>query len=382
LASALELFPECRREPVSFRFDFFLERILYHPEHGYYSQCPSFGKEGDFYTSPGVHSFFAEILAEQFLQGWEEESKPEFFTLLELGPGDATLASQLLTTIRDRFPDFCRSIRYLGLEVSSRLAAQQRQRLSQFENARIFCRHFSEIELEPFSGCIFSNEFFDALPFRRFQRGSSGWLECFVEISPNGIQEQWHGADVKPARFTSGKRQPPVETSSAALLFHKHPMPAGGIVEWRDQFQAFYQFASRVLRRGSMFHFDYGDLEENLDPMGTMRTFRRHHLGADPYVHLGEQDVTASVNFSQLLALGDSYGFESRLQGQREYLIDRGILQKIAVRFEGKTPEKHLREKLAIKNLIVPGGISDHFKVLIQRRIQNGTAKDAKSAKL
>ena len=118
-----------------------------------------------------------------------------------------------------------------------------------------------------------------------------------------------------------------------------------------------------------MFHFDYGDVWENLDPLGTLRTFHRHSLGSDPYVRLGEQDVTASVNFSHLLALGDRYGFESRLLSQREYLIERGILEKIVVRFEGEGPEKHLQEKLAVKNLIVPGGISDYFKVLVQRKV-------------
>jgi hypothetical protein len=36
-----------------------------------------------------------------------------------------------------------------------------------------------------------------------------------------------------------------------------------------------------------------------------------------------------------------------------------------------------LKERLAIKNLFVPGGMSDNFRVLVQKRIQESGAVDA-----
>ncbi|MBI3940395.1 MAG: SAM-dependent methyltransferase, partial [Acidobacteria bacterium] len=147
-------------------------------------------------------------------------------------------------------------------------------------------------------------------------------------------------------------------------------IPEGAILEWREAFDEFYRFASAALRRGMMLHFDYGEERDKLNPQGTLRTFFRHRLGDDPLTHLGEQDITASVDFSHLVRLGQQYHFQSRLLGQRQYLIERGILQKVALRFEGTPPDPPgvIQEKLAVKDLVIPGGISDHFKVLIQER--------------
>lgn len=380
----LDLFPECRNGRVRLRFDSFLQRVLYHPQHGYYCRPDlRFGKQGDFYTSPQVHPFFAEILSEHFLQVWENLDQPRPFVLFECGPGDGTLALQLLSTIGQRFERFAAAVRYIGLEVSHSLAEKQRQKLASFPANIVISRQlsavssqlsgvscqlsattppvvawqsqpiiekFSAVGLSPFEGVIFSNEFFDALPFRRIKRGRGRWLEQFVEIETTGIRTRWESTRWRP------------DTDIRLQI--------GGIVEWRDCAEDFYRLASRVLKKGIMLHIDYGDKRENLNPRGTMRTFFRHRLGEDPFVHLGKQDITASVDFSHLIDLGQRYGFRSCLSRQREYLMERGILEKIALRFQNPraTQVKILQEKLALKNLIVPGGISDHFKVLLQEK--------------
>lgn len=352
MAAILDLFPECHSSGVSLRFDLFLERLLYHPRHGYYCRPGyRFGERGDYYTAPQVHSFFAEVLSEHLLQIWEEMECPSRFVLLELGPGDGTLAFQLLASIRERFQRFHNAVRYVGLEVSKALAEQQRKKLTPFSRASIVNAKFSEANVSPFHGAIFSNEFFDALPFRRLKRGRNRWLEYFVEIQPKGLRGRWRATDWR-SDFSPR-------------------IPVGRILERRDAFEDFYQFASKALKQGIMIHFDYGGTTEYLNPMGTVRTFYKHRMGEDPFVHLGEQDVTASVDFSHLVRLGEAYGFRSRLLNQRQYLIERGILEKIALRFQDPQADqvKILQEKLALKNLIVPGGISDHFKVLIQERL-------------
>ena len=355
MAAIADLFPECRNGPIRLRFDRFLERVLYAHEHGYYSRRDlQFGRLGDFYTSPHVHFFFAEILSEQFLQVWEWMGSPGRFVLLEMGPGDATLAFQLLDSILRRFRRFSRSVRYIGLEVSATLAERQRRKLERFDRAEIICRGPSFSPIEPFQGCIFSNEFFDALPFRRFRKAGDAWLEWIVEISREGIRAEW-----EPTGW---------QGVSAASV------PSTSILEWREAFESFYDFASAVLKGGMMLHLDYGDGRQALNPEGTMRTFQRHRMGDDPFVSLGEQDITASVDFSHLLDLGRKHRFQNRLMSQREYLIERGILEKTALRFDGRNmPEPDaIREKQALKDLILPGGISDYFKVLIQERLADG----------
>ena len=351
MAAIVDFFPECHSRPVVIRFDSFVERVLYDPQFGYYSRPElRFGKTGDFYTSPNVHFFFAEILAEQFLQVWELLGCPADFMLLEMGPGDGTLAWQILTTIRERFSALDRAVRYLGLEASRALGELQRRKLAVFPRARVLHEHFAGAAVPRFDGCIFSNEFLDALPFRRFRKSPDGWLEFFVQVQTERLEECWVPTDW--------------ESPEAAAI------PAGGILEWRDSLASFYEFASAVLSRGIMLHCDYGDRREDMVSEGTLRTYFQHQWGDDPFVRLGEQDITASVDFSHLLRLGDQHRFRSRLLGQRQYLLERGVLEKVALRFKDRPPDQPdvIQEKLAIKDLILPGGISDHFKVLIQER--------------
>ena len=42
--------------------DEFVEKVLYHPEIGYYTKKIPFGKEGDFVTAPTISNLFSEII--------------------------------------------------------------------------------------------------------------------------------------------------------------------------------------------------------------------------------------------------------------------------------------------------------------------------------
>src|SRR5438093_2314958 len=64
----------------------YMELSLYHPLYGYYSvPGEKTGKRGDYLTSPHVSPLFGQCLA-RFIG-----SRP----VLEIGPGDGTLAAQL-----------------------------------------------------------------------------------------------------------------------------------------------------------------------------------------------------------------------------------------------------------------------------------------------
>ena len=344
---------------VRVRFDSFLERILYHPQWGYYSGPNlQFGEGGDFYTSPHVHVFFAEILAEQVLQFWEARGTPARFVLLEMGPGDAALAAQVLASVERRFPRFYEALHYVGADISPILRERQAARLARFPRASLRpvriaqARDAWDFETVPAveADCIFSNEFLDALPFRRLRHAQRRWSELYVQVRPNGMEEVWQPLEAPPDDLAG--------------------LEEDRTLEWRDAMAAFYGFASTALKCGTMLHFDYGDRRETLRPEGTLRTFYRHSLGEEPLARPGEQDVTASVDFTHALDLGERFGFKGRILGQRQYLMERGILEKTALRFKDRNSDDAatIREKLALKDLIVPGGISDHFKVLIQER--------------
>ena len=61
--------------------DEFVEKVLYHPEIGYYTKKIPFGKEGDFVTAPTISNLFSEIIAIWIVSTWENFDKPKRFNL-------------------------------------------------------------------------------------------------------------------------------------------------------------------------------------------------------------------------------------------------------------------------------------------------------------
>ena len=116
-------------------FDRFMELALYHPSLGYYRrQRDPFGASGDYYTSSQLQPVFGRLIAQKIAE-WEEQlGRPEDFTVVELGAGRGETARE----IRKRLP----RARYIEVEKGAGAMPER------------------------FTGVVFSNEFFDALPVR------------------------------------------------------------------------------------------------------------------------------------------------------------------------------------------------------------------------
>ena len=68
------------RGPVSFAW--FIEQVLYHPEHGYYSgDRAAIGWQGDYFSNVSVGPLFGELLSAQFSEVWERLGKTDNFML-------------------------------------------------------------------------------------------------------------------------------------------------------------------------------------------------------------------------------------------------------------------------------------------------------------
>ena len=82
-------------------------------------------------------------------------------------------------------------------------------------------------------------------------------------------------------------------------------------------------------------------------------------------MRVGEQDITADVNFSELMRVGDTLGLDTvKYATQGQFLIDWGILEIL------KTYEKpqYQRDRLAAKTLFMPEFMGRKFKILLQSK--------------
>jgi SAM-dependent MidA family methyltransferase len=292
------------------------------------------GTDGDFYTSPDLDPIFGQLLAKQFEQ-WATEF--DRFTILELGAGKGLLARDILQ--HRRFP-------YMILERSAEMRRRQQEVLKGFDVTWI-----DELPAG-IDGCIFSNEFFDALPVHRIVRRSGVLKEIYVTESFTEVE---------------GELTPAVGALFECPGGHGPPLREGQCAEVNVEALQWLRRIAQCLEGGYHLAIDYGYLRDELSmqPHGTVMCYWRHQAVEDPYVRIGEQDITAHVNFSDLM---DEPTLKTVLfTTQRDYLIQLGIrdeIEKLAMAGDAISMQRLLR----IKRLILPGSMGDRFKVLVQTK--------------
>ena len=93
-----------------------------------------------------------------------------------------------------------------------------------------------------------------------------------------------------------------------------------------------------------------------------------HQLTEDPYVRIGEQDITAHVNFSDLIEAGRAAALlTTEFSTQMDFLIRLGILDEMEPLASSGTAES-IERLQAMKKLILPGNMGERFKVLSWQR--------------
>ena len=129
---------------------------------------------------------------------------------------------------------------------------------------------------------------------------------------------------------------------------------------------------SDALARGFVITIDYGgEADELYAPSrsrGTFQTHYRHIAGSSPYQRIGRQDMTAHVDFTDLIERGANAGLRPVfLTTQAEFLTSLG-----ARRFERRIRESptaaraQTRARLnALRQLTQPDGLGG-FRVLAQ----------------
>jgi len=95
---------------------------------------------------------------------------------------------------------------------------------------------------------------------------------------------------------------------------------------------------------------------------GTLLAYHRHRATEDYLLRVGEQDLTAHVNFSALEEQARALGLRSLLfTTQDRFLLASGILEGIP---EDGSP-RSVKRRLQVKQLVHPEGMGRIFKVLL-----------------
>jgi SAM-dependent MidA family methyltransferase len=277
-----------------------MELALHDPQRGYYARrIQAVGRGGDFTTTPMLTPALGKAVATWASEALRESGSRD---LIELGPGEGVLAESVMKA----FPWWGKPRLHL-VERSVPLREKQAARLGK----RVTWHDTIESALDACGGkaCVYSNEFADAFPVRRFRREENGWSELFLEP-----QESW---------------QPCIELpeSSAFVLSHA----PGQIVEVAAAYHDWLRGWLPRWQAGRMLTIDYGAEASRLyhrRPRGTVRAyFRQQRLeGPAIYQNPGRQDLTADVNFTDLQTWSTPRAETVQLTTQREFLLPHAHL--------------------------------------------------------
>ena len=285
-------------------FEAFMARALYDPNHGYYTcRIRDVGPGGDFSTSATLAPDLGVAIAEWLRR--ESRFHTGIRNAIEAGPGGGQLSAVVRRELgfRER-----RRWNWHLVEASPVLRKRQQAVLGDsvtwhatMEEALLACGG---------EALIFHNELLDAFPVVRVEWRNNSWQEIWIE---------WDGAG-RPREFLESLRIEPGDAYSV-LRFRA---AEGQRCELHRAAREWLQGWAPALRRGSVLAVDYGDEFPALyrrRPRGTVRAYLLQERSTEVYATVGQQDLTADVNFTDYNAWAAGLGWEhGGFQTQAEFL--------------------------------------------------------------
>ncbi len=351
----------------------FMELALYCPNSGYYeTKKDSPGRRGDFYTNVSAGELFGQLLAFQFAEWLEEVPSATRLRsaamarqecevrIVEGGAHDGQLARDILTWLQSSRPELFGQIEYCIIEPSARRQEWQDKTLENFApRVRWFDRLQAICPRTPnFAGVIFSNELLDAMPVHRF-----GW---------DAAQKLWFewGVALEGEKFVWAKIQSPDAGPQAPDPALCEVLPDGYTIETCPAAENWWHEAANILEHGRLLTIDYGlTNDEIFSPgrmRGTLRAYFRHHVTDDLLANVGEQDLTAHVNFSAIQSVGEACGLKTE-----PFSTQAQFLTKIAAKIF-KNPESFsewgAKQTRQFQTLTHPDHLGQAFRVLVQSK--------------
>lgn len=327
---------------------------LYHPSLGYYrSGRDKLGETGDFITAPLISPLFSRCIArqcEQILNACDSGMKR---SIVEFGAGDGRMMVDILNCFETDANDFDE---YLVVETSADLVRRQKATLRQSG-----CIHADKVRWAGdydanICGVVLGNELLDALPVKRFEINAQGVPhELGVCVRDNGFD--W-------AVSNQSLPQPMLDRLSALEL------EPGYRSELGMQAESWVRMAAEKLHQGGMLLIDYGFPAETYYHRdrrdGTLICHYQHLAEHNPFIHIGEQDMTAHIDFTAIVGAGRKAGMIPHgYTNQADFLISLGILQDYEQQMDFETdPRATLELAQQIKKLTMPHEMGELFKAV------------------
>jgi len=310
---------ELQLGPIS--FERFMQICLYDPLYGYYVKPRKrigYGEGTDFYTSSTSQPIFAELIiaACTHLLGSEMLSH---YTFIELGAepnqDNPSNSGGILNGIKNPF------------KASLALGVKDHYKLSG-------------------PSIIFSNELFDAQPFKRFRFSQGRWKELGVACVNNTLKE--------------------VEISSVLPNYLPAEAEEGYHIDSPEMATSLLEGLVSQPWTGLFIACDYGkswDVLEKETPQGTARAYYQHTQSNNLLDNPSDQDLTCHICWDWLRTVLEKAQFKTiNLQTQESFFVkycSDWISTEISKEAGSFSPRKR-----ALMQLIHPAHLGAKFQIL------------------
>jgi len=314
---------ETTEGPIS--FERFMQVCLYHPNFGYYIKSRKrvgYGEGTDFYTA-STSPLFAELIiaaCTSLLKGKQLSD----FTFVELGAEpnleNPEKSGGILSVIKHPF------------KASVALGSKDLIKLT-----------------GPL--IVFSNELFDAQPFKRYRFSKGQWKELGVTFTGNTLAE--------------------VELTSTLPDYLPHEAEEGYLIDSPERSVSLLETLVSQPWTGLFIACDYGKSWEVLShetPQGTARAYYQHTQSNDLLAQPGDQDLTCHLCWDWLETVLKRANFSSiSLQNQEAFFVNHSsewISAEISREAGSFSPRKR-----SLMQLIHPAHLGAKFQILNASRI-------------
>lgn len=338
----------------------YISAALYHPDFGYYmKQSPKIGRQGDFITSSNISDVYGRLVAKWFYTLCDKLKMQAAF--YEIGAGNGRFAHAFLQEWDESVGT---PLHYTIIETSPYHRKLQRELLKSYPSV---IQVDSLDELGGIEGMVFSNELFDALPVHVIEKEHDQLFEVMIRVKDDQLIEQ---------------RVPLVNEDILTFLAESN-------LEIRDKQRIEAPIAMKkmieelagLVSRGLIVTADYGySNEEWQDPRrknGSLRGYSQHRMVDNVLMNPGEMDITTHIHLDYLIQKGKDVNLEliTKLR-QDEFLLKAGILQELLNHYDPNPFSEVSKRNRAIRSLIMPGGLSSYFHIVIQQKDLQVTIDD------
>ena len=317
-----------------------LDQFLKMNVNFYYNNKIAIGSEADFITAPEISQLFGEMIAVYILQSLEKNNVKCSFNIVELGPGNAVMMSDIMRVI-NKFPTMKEKLRSIYLvESSDYLIDKQKTKLEKFSGFKI--KWYKDVEeYVPDCFTIFiANEFFDALPIKQY---------CWIK---GALHENVVTVDA------SNKLILTYIKSYDKFFLENH---GEDFFEYSASRNAICRSLGEKIKKngGQILIIDYGYTDKL---KGSSLQAIKNHQKVGVFKDLGESDITSLVDFKALNSTLSFLNIKANIITQRDFLIHLGIEHRVKKLVMFGACQDLFNQQLQI--LIGKKEMGDLFKVL------------------